>query len=236
MPSAALPPGRHITRRGSGHWHVLPGTTPKVGTGKKVYTYTVEVEGGLDPAEYGGNKAFARTVEQTLADSRSWVGGGRVAFRRVASARPRPDIRISMTSPATDHREKVCGYQIHYETSCYRSDRHQVVINLARWVRGAASFGDDMRRYRQYVVNHEIGHALGHGHTGCRRQGGPAPVMMEQTFGLSDDYVHKLNAMTSGADDAVPADGKSCTPNPWPHPPGPRGSARGRSSHARPGR
>jgi hypothetical protein len=236
LPSAALPPGGHITRHGSGHWHIVPGTTPKVGTAKKVYTYTVEVEGGLQPSDYGGNKAFARMVQQTLSDRRSWIGGGRVSFRRVDSPRAHPDVRISLTSPGTDHRADVCGYRIHYETSCYRSDTHRVVINLARWVRGAVVFGGDLPRYRRYVINHEVGHALGHSHKGCRTQGGPAPVMMEQTLGVSDDYVAKLNRKMPGNRHTVRPDGKTCTPNPWPHPHARPGPLRGESPHARPGR
>jgi hypothetical protein len=236
LPAAALPPGGHITRHGSGHWHIVPGTTPKVGTAKKVYTYTVEVEGGLHPSDYGGSKAFARMVQQTLSDRRSWIGGGRVSFRRVDSHHAHPDVRISLTSPGTDHRADVCGYSIHYETSCYRSDTHRVVINLARWVRGAVAFGGDMPRYRRYVINHEVGHALGHRHKGCRTQGGPAPVMMEQTLGVSDDYVAKLNRKMPGNRHAVRPDGKTCKANPWPHPHARPGLPRGEGPHAGSGR
>jgi hypothetical protein len=234
-PSAALPPGGHVTQRGSGHWRIVPGTTSILGTGQQVYTYTVEVEGGIDPADYGGGKAFAQKVQRTLADPRSWIGGGKVAFRRVDSTNAHPDIRISLTSPATDHRADVCGYRIHYETSCYRSDTHRVVINLARWVRGDAVYGDDISDYRTYVVNHEVGHALGKAHQGCRTQGGPAPVMMEQTFGLSDDYIAELNRTMPGSG-AVPADGKTCERNPWPHPRLTRQEHSARRPHAGPGR
>jgi hypothetical protein len=233
---AALPPGGHVTRHGSGHWRTVHGTTRKVGNAQKVYTYTVEVERGLNPGDYGGDHAFARTVDQTLASPRSWAGSGRVAFRRVGSSHAHPDMRISLTSPATDHRPGVCGYEIRYETSCYRSDTHRVVINLARWVRGAVSFHGETPRYRQYVINHEVGHALGHHHKGCRMQGVPAPVMMQQTFGLSDDYITKLNRKIPGADSPVRADGKTCTSNPWPRPRARSRSAGHRGPHAGPGR
>ena len=43
----------------------------------------------------------------------------------------------------------------------------------------------DPATYRILAVNHEVGHALGHGHVGCQSTGGLAPVMMTQYFGLN---------------------------------------------------
>ena len=91
------------------------------------------------------------------------------------------------------------------------------MINLARWVRGAIAFGGDIGNYRIYAINHEIGHAFGKGHAAAPKNGGLAPVMMQQSFGVSNDYVAQLNDK-AGYDDPVTADGKTCQYNPWPNP------------------
>ena len=63
------------------------------------------------------------------------------------------------------------------------------MINLARWTRGAIVYLGDLSAYRVYVVNHEVGHALGEKHRPCPAPGAPAPVMMQQTYGTDNAYV-----------------------------------------------
>jgi hypothetical protein len=38
-----------------------------------------------------------------------------------------------------------------------------VVINLKRWLLGVPWYADALEDYRHMVVNHEVGHFLGHG-------------------------------------------------------------------------
>ena len=40
----------------------------------------------------------------------------------------------------------------------------RAVLNLLRWRYGAPAFHGDMTKYRRYLVNHEVGHLLGHSH------------------------------------------------------------------------
>lgn len=220
VPTAELPPGGDYTQHGKGTWHVVPGSSPRAGRGGKLYTYTVEIEDGIDSSEYGGDDAFTKLVDDTLADPRSWTGDGRISVRRIGPGGPKPDFRISLTTPGTDHRPDLCSYDIKYESSCYRQSAGRVVINLARWVRGAKAFGADMYGYRQYAINHEVGHAFGNGHVGCPGTGAPAPVMMQQSFGVSNDYVARLNRVDPYNRHAVPKNHKTCMPNAWPNPVG----------------
>ncbi|MEU0533488.1 DUF3152 domain-containing protein [Amycolatopsis tolypomycina] len=217
VPTADLPNGSPYTQTGKGTWHVVPGSGPKVGTGQ-LYTYTVEVEDGIDASSYAGDDAFATAVQGTLSDPKSWTWDGKVAFQRVDANFPNPSFRVSLTTPDTTHRADACGFQIKFEASCYRKSMGRVLINLARWVRGAKAYGADMTGYRQYAINHEVGHALGNKHVGCGGTGQPAPVMMQQSFGVNDDYVAMLNDIPGGDKGKVAKDGRICVTNAWPNP------------------
>ncbi len=215
LPTGLLPDGGPYTQAGDKTWHIVPGATPQVGRGTtKVFTYTVEIENGVDTTALGGDDAFARMVEQTLANPKSWTHNTQFAFIRIESGKP--DFRISLTSPMTIR--DGCGYEIPLETSCYNpvfgpGSEQRVLVNEARWVRGAVPFEGDVGSYRQYVINHEIGHAIGYQrHEPCDRQSGLAPVMMQQTFSTADDDEAKFDP------EWVKPDGKTCRFNPWPYP------------------
>ena len=201
--SAELPAGGAFTESGPGTWVIVPGSGPQVGTGE-LFTYSVELETGV--VLPGGQEGLAQIVDTTLANPKSWVGSGKYAFQRVDGGAP--DIRITLASQQTAR--QLCGFRIPFDASCWRGGR--VVLNTARWERGAVAFQGNVVAYQQYVVNHEVGHALGFGHKACGEQGGLAPIMMQQTWGVSNDYLAALGS------DNVTADGKVCVPNPWPYP------------------
>jgi hypothetical protein len=203
LKSAALPPGGQYTMQGQGTFRVLRGTSPKVGSGR-LFRYMIEVENGVKGVDLN---QFQNLIVQTLSDPRSWAGHG-IAVQRVDSGPA--DFRISLTSALTVR--NLCGYDVHVETSCYEqaggaSDANRVVLNVARWARGSTAYVGDLAAYRVYMINHETGHALGHMHAHQCLPGGLAPVMMQQTFGLR-----------SAATDAL------CQANPWPYPPGAKGT------------
>ena len=208
LASGALPGGAYFVPKGKGSWHVVPGSTPTVGTGAAKYTYQVTVEDGIQNA--AADQEFAAKVDATLADPRSWIGQRRFSFQRIASGTP--SFTISLTSQTTERRDDMCGWQIKLEASCYARDRHQVSINNARWTRGAVSYNGDLGLYRTYAINHEVGHALGYVHRPCSADDGLAPVMMQQSWSTSNDDLSPMNPQL------IPMDGKVCRPNPYPFP------------------
>ncbi|PRY21670.1 DUF3152 domain-containing protein [Pseudosporangium ferrugineum] len=154
--------------------------------GGSALRYRVLVEKDIKGISPG---TFAATVRATLADPRGWTAGGDREFRRVGAREPY-DFTIYLVTPAT--RDELCQDVPDGYTSCRNGDR--VVLNVARWVKGVPGYGAPLSVYRQYMVNHEVGHRLGQGHERCPGRGRPAPVMQQQTLGLH-----------------------GCTANPWPY-------------------
>ncbi|QBI52974.1 DUF3152 domain-containing protein [Streptomonospora litoralis] len=161
-------------KEASGDLQVVPGETEPAGEGSR-RRYLVEVEEGL-PGEAAD---FAAAVEQILADKRGWRGAENLSMQRVDEGPV--DFRVALAAPETV--DRLCApLQTMGRVSCTNGGR--AVINQNRWVSGVPHFDGDLRTYRIYVVNHEVGHALGHGHVDCPAKGEPAPVMQQQTFGL----------------------------------------------------
>jgi hypothetical protein len=173
-----------VVDQGAGTFTVAPGGTGVVGTGK-LLTYRVEVENGINQDA----AAFAAAVDTILDDPRSWTAGRQWSFQRISAGTPGVTVRLA--SPKTV--DRLC-YPL--DTEGYTSCRvgNNVVINLARWLTAVPDFAGHLPEYRQYAVNHEVGHRLGHGHMACPAPGQLAPVMQQQTLGL-----------------------KGCRLNPWPY-------------------
>ncbi|WP_330173733.1 DUF3152 domain-containing protein [Streptomyces sp. NBC_01498] len=180
---------------GPGEFDAVPGLAGAPGEGRKVrYRIDVEKGLGLDPA------LFADAVHKTLNDERSWAHDGAMTFERIAGGSP--DFVITLASPRTT--AEWCaksGLDTTVDNvSCDSASTDRVMINAFRWAQGAKTYGPKaMLTYRQMLINHEIGHRLGHDHVSCRTPGSLAPVMQQQTKTLS-------------------LDGVTCKPNPWPFP------------------
>lgn len=237
----ALPDGGSYSEDGDGSFRAV-GSSGAVGGDEKkagdgTYSYVVETEEGMDESDFGGGDAFASMVDATLSDPRSWISTGEFAFRHIDSNDDEtPDLRIRLASPKTT--KDLCGGTIDLETSCFiqgadddgggESEAGRVVVNAARWVRGASTFEGDLGGYRQYVINHEVGHGIGYAaHQPCPEDGVLAPLMMQQTLSLNNGDLGDLEA---GAEYEGDGAENTCRPNAWPYP---HGRSEGEASDVR---
>ena len=185
------------TLTGTGKFETVPGSAKAPGKGTK-HRYRIDVEKGLGLDV----QLFARAVQETLNDDRSWAHDGDMTFERISEGEP--DFVITLASPGTTGKwcEKSGLDTMEDNVSCDSAATERVMINAYRWAQGSATFGPDkLFSYRQMLINHEVGHRLGHNHESCRTKGALAPVMQQQTKTLD-------------------LDGIECRPNPWVYPEG----------------
>lgn len=182
-PAAAKASEPRVVERGDGRLTpvAIPAGVLKSAQQGRSVRISIETEGGL-PVDAG---EFATAVATTLSDARGWQGVDKVRFVAVSPAAmargARVDVRIALASPETT--DRLCApLRTRGQVSCHSGGR--AVINLRRWQLGAEAYGADLTGYRTYVVNHEVGHGLGHGHAYCAGTGEVAPVMMQQTYGV----------------------------------------------------
>lgn len=195
LPALQLPPGPAYTVHGAGTYSTVPGSSAVIGRGP-VRRFSIEIENGVTGVNL---QQFAATVMTALSSPQSWIADGSVGLQRVDSGPV--DFHVTLVSSMTVR--QLCGYSLPLETSCFAADKdNRVVLNVARWMRGAKAYAGDLATYRLYAVNHEVGHAIGHNHSHECLAGGLAPVMMQQTIGTKT------------------ASGTICQPNPWPYPRG----------------
>ncbi|MGN3959625.1 DUF3152 domain-containing protein [Streptomyces sp. WAC8370] len=175
--SSASPSTIAIPATGPGTFVTAQADGTTVGTGSRVRRYKVLVEEGIDVRP----GAAADEIAEVLADRRGWTRDGTNSFRLVSSGSY--DFVVKIATPGTV--DKICGAAgllTRGEVNC--SVGTDVVVNLKRWVLGSPEFDGPIHEYRALIVNHEVGHRIGHGHETCPGAGRPAPAMMQQIKGL----------------------------------------------------
>ncbi|MFJ6466526.1 DUF3152 domain-containing protein [Streptomyces sp. NPDC091387] len=170
---------------GSGSHPVIPPSGPgtftvaRAGasdTGKgNAYRVEAEHGTGVDP-----DKAAAQ-IAGFLAAPRGWAHGGEHTFHQVSKGAAGLVVRIA-TAATTDRICGKSGLDTHGEVNCRVGV--DVMVNLKRWQTGSPEFDGPLADYRALIINHEVGHWLGHGHETCPGKGRPAPAMMQQIYGL----------------------------------------------------
>ena len=151
---------------------------------------------------------FLKKIKSVLLDKRGWQSHN-YKFKFVSPtffniiSKSFPDenslykykkikLRLSTNKTITNQ----CKFDEKEKLSCFdpTNEPSEVLINLFRWQNGSSFSGLNLNDYRTYVVNHEIGHALGRGHViQCNDTSKKVPVMMQQTISIG-----------------------KCIPNPWP--------------------
>jgi hypothetical protein len=145
---------------------------------------------------------FIIEVKNILMDHRGWNSKGynfvfvsksvfdKIVVKRGSSLKF--ILRLSQNKTIVDE----CGFDINEKLSCYNPTVNppNVLINYYRWMNGSRFSKLSVQDYKKYVINHEVGHALGRDHvTKCICKECKVPVMMQQTISIG-----------------------KCKPNPWP--------------------
>ena len=139
---------------------------------ESLFNISIKVESGLNLEL----NCLSNMIIGILNDPRGWSTIEDRDFQIVASEDA--DLNIVFAKPETV--DELCyPLQTNGIYSC-RNEKN-VVINMFRWLSGAKDFGTDLSTYRIYLINHEVGHYLGWGHSNCPSDNALAPVMMQQS-------------------------------------------------------
>jgi hypothetical protein len=160
----------------SGFFSINPQSLqPKPAPTAKIYNYSIKTRGEVS----ADLSEFRRMVAETLNDPRGWTRAG-VKFQEAATD---AKFTIILASPA----EVKAAYPSVCSETLSCSVGNLVLINDDRWRLATDPWnaaGGNLRDYRHMVVNHEVGHFLGHPHEDCKTLGTPAPVMRQQSVDL----------------------------------------------------
>lgn len=155
-------------------------------TAARTVTYDISSRGEIK----GDIEEFRKLVAETFADNKGWKRAG-ITFKEVASG---GSLHMVL---ATGAQVKAASSGCSETLSC--AVYPYVLINDTRWMNGSDSYNTlsvALLDYRRMVINHEVGHYLGHEHIStCETATGLAPVMLQQSTGL-----------------------RGCKPNSWPLP------------------
>ena len=130
-------------------------------------------------------------IAECLADARGWVSKYPIRHTTTKSCLRKNDklVILHLTRDMRAHFPKEFA---NFSVCDRRSHPYHIHINEKNWYNVPALFTGNRRTYRQYVIQHEVGHALGYDHAPAVTDGARCHVMQQQTRGTTQ-----------------------CKPNPW---------------------
>jgi hypothetical protein len=142
----------------------------------KRFTYCTALRGVPESELSTLNASLAKTY----ADSRGWGQDGLIEFDKVDSG---CDFTVWLASA-----DQMASFGAICDNIWSCTVPPNVIINYDRWRYTTDSWkanaGGTLDDYRAMAINHETGHELGFGHSGCPAAGQPAPVMEQQSIDL----------------------------------------------------
>ena len=131
---------------------------------------------------------FLQTVDQVLNDPRGWG----LRFTRVPLDKlltyPSDQAFIIRLTPKEVLNKEFQEFAAHQLSVANMTDR-VIYINACRWTGDCPNNSQlSLDEYRQYVINHEVGHMLGKHHPTELPDQLHAPVMIQQTLGIKHFY------------------------------------------------
>ena len=140
---------------------------------KKIISYMVKGFTELENTE----------IHRILADPRGWTGSG-YEFSETTEKAYHVLIK-KVPSHVMDEQFKstprLRGLSV---TITYKGKKpSEIWINQQNWMNKPKDFVGSRKLYREYLIQHEMGHALGRGHSPTRGVQNNCPVMYQQTKG-----------------------------------------------------
>ena len=129
-------------------------------------------------------REVANIIVNTLSDVYGWSRYG-YHFKMIenmnndnSKKNKKNVIAVRISSPKTLKRQ--CNFE---GLSCTDLQRNEILFNSHRWKYGSKKSGLCLNHYRQQLINHEFGHAIGYDHVVPEvNQNRECPVMYQQTI------------------------------------------------------
>lgn len=139
------------------------------------FTYKVHIHESIQDITGRKLNNFTNHVKRILSHPKSW----NVDFVYVNNDID-ADVFMNIYLTTDNFISKVCGFD-EKPLSCANMNTRDIYINEYRWLHGSVKSKMNLEDYRNYVINHEVGHALGFLHEKPRKNC-KCPVMHQQTL------------------------------------------------------